>query len=164
MKDKGFTLIEILVAVVIIGILASIAIPTFQKYRIYAYHASTVSDVRNLLLFEQSFYSDYSEYAPISPTDKDTNGLISKNITLQDGSSALFRISGLSNEIDLVVNIDGTRQYANIAGFHSGGNKIAAVETDFSRFKSLSFSGTLTNNDIPAATSAEDLSSWKTWK
>ncbi|HJQ66607.1 MAG TPA: prepilin-type N-terminal cleavage/methylation domain-containing protein, partial [Gemmatimonadales bacterium] len=49
---RGFTLIELLIVVVIIGILASIAIPKFVNTKEKAYIASMKSDLRNLATAE----------------------------------------------------------------------------------------------------------------
>lgn len=56
-SEYGFTLVEILVAIVIIGILASIAIPTFGQARKEATSSTMVSDLRtNSPLIEQHTY------------------------------------------------------------------------------------------------------------
>jgi prepilin-type N-terminal cleavage/methylation domain-containing protein len=64
-RRTGFTLIELLIVVVIIGILASIAIPKFAKTKEKAYIASMKADLRNLASAEENYaMSNAGAYIP----------------------------------------------------------------------------------------------------
>ncbi len=59
---SGFTLIELLIVVVVIGILASIAIPKYSRVRDKAYFAAMRADLRNLADLEEVYYDDNYTY------------------------------------------------------------------------------------------------------
>ena len=61
--QRGFTLIELLIVVVIIGILASIAIPKFTAVREKAFRAAMMSDLKNLASQQEVYHNDHFTYA-----------------------------------------------------------------------------------------------------
>ena len=61
-KRRGFTLIELLVVIVIIGILATIAIPKFLSTKNKAFVGAMKSDLRNLVGAEETFFTDSMKY------------------------------------------------------------------------------------------------------
>ena len=62
-RRQGFTLIELLIVVVIIGVLASIAIPKFQNTKGKANLSALKSDLRNLATAEEAYFYSAGSYS-----------------------------------------------------------------------------------------------------
>lgn len=61
-NDKGFTLIELMIVVAIIGILAAIAIPQFASYRQKAFNSAAQSDLKTMKTSLEGYFTDYYHY------------------------------------------------------------------------------------------------------
>ena len=70
---SGFTLIELLIVVVIIGILATIAIPKFAATKDKSKLASVRSDVRNVMTAQEAYWADFSTFATLAQLQVATN-------------------------------------------------------------------------------------------
>jgi prepilin-type N-terminal cleavage/methylation domain-containing protein len=85
---RGFTLIEVLIVVVIIGILAAIAIPKFSNTKSKAYAAAMKSDLRNLMTAETMYFNDSSKYVTYDTVQlkfKPSTGVYGPNIVAGSG-------------------------------------------------------------------------------
>ncbi len=67
---SGFTLIEMLIATVIIGLLAAIAIPKFANSKEKAFDAVAIADLRNAITAAEAYYADNFSY-PSAISDMD---------------------------------------------------------------------------------------------
>jgi prepilin-type N-terminal cleavage/methylation domain-containing protein len=59
---KGFSLLELLVVVAIIGLLTAIAIPQFSSYRAHAVESQMKSDLKNAALAMDSYFAENKVY------------------------------------------------------------------------------------------------------
>lgn len=64
--QDGFTLLELLVTVGIVGVLSAIALPQFAEYKIRAYNAVAVADLKNSANAQESAYIAEDGYIPCS--------------------------------------------------------------------------------------------------
>jgi prepilin-type N-terminal cleavage/methylation domain-containing protein len=62
-RQQGFTLVELMVVVAIIGLLSTVAIPNFKTYQAKAKVAEAKMQLSALYTAEASFFSDYNMYA-----------------------------------------------------------------------------------------------------
>jgi type IV pilus assembly protein PilE len=78
--NKGFTLIELMVVVAIIGVLAAIAIPAYSKYAVQAKRSAAESFIMSVANRQEQYILDARHYASsvaalnmVVPTDVDAN-------------------------------------------------------------------------------------------
>lgn len=62
-RQDGFTLVELMVVVAIIGLLSAVAIPNFKKYQAKAKSSEAKLQLAAIYTAMQSWYSDYDNYA-----------------------------------------------------------------------------------------------------
>jgi len=96
-NSKGFTLIELMIVIAIIGILAAIAIPNFIAYRNKAYCSRAESDANSLTAAIADYFS--------IPAHDSTPSLDDINLTLSGNNSAT--VNGPIDAISVTVT-DGS--------------------------------------------------------
>ena len=94
-NEQGFTLLELIVVVAVLGILMAIAIQQFSLYRSRATDAAMRSDLKNAALAMESYYGEFLDY-PVSVNAlrlvgyRNTNGV---TLTINVSSPSSFTLN-----------------------------------------------------------------------
>jgi type IV pilus assembly protein PilA len=115
-REEGFTLIELLVVLLIIGILISIAIPSYLGLQKKAQQTAAMSDVRAAVPDAEAYYSDIGSYAGMSATTLRTTydpGIV---ISTSGSGGLVSAIPSATNTQRFCVSAVDSGHWAHIAG------------------------------------------------
>jgi type IV pilus assembly protein PilA len=74
--EKGFSLIELLIVVVVIGIIAAVAVPAFRKALTVAENGNVYSTMRTIASSQVNYYSQNSRFARLNEINNAHSGAL----------------------------------------------------------------------------------------
>ena len=86
-RRRGFTIIELLVVVLILGVLAAISITRYGGSKRRAYLAAMKSDLRNLGLIAETRFAAENSYADVVPPSGSAGDILTFEGTATDWSA-----------------------------------------------------------------------------
>jgi prepilin-type N-terminal cleavage/methylation domain-containing protein len=73
-RDAGFTLLELMIVVAIIGVLASVAIPSFLNYQLTAKRSEAYMNLASLAKSQKSYFAEFNSFVSAAPEPGATTG------------------------------------------------------------------------------------------
>lgn len=121
-NESGFSLVELMVVVAIIGILASLAIPSVGKYMAKARQSEAKTQLSSIYTAEKAFYAEYTAYhSMFGAVGYSPEGKLRYNV----GFSGPGVVAGVVNGYNTVPaapgNVITTITYCGLAGVIANG-------------------------------------------
>ena len=97
--SKGFTLIELIIAVAIVAIIASIAIPAYDRYKLKGYRMDAISYLTRAAALEENWMAENGVYtATLANLGGATTGRDHYTITATGGATFLITATAKASQ------------------------------------------------------------------
>ena len=124
-SNKGFTLIELMIVVAIIGILAAIAIPNFLRFQLRSKTSEGKVNIAAIRTAEESYVAEFGSYV-LAATSPAANGGSQKQVFSDVGAAgANFSTIGWAPEGNVFFNYS-----VNIAGLAYTADATADIDSN----------------------------------
>lgn len=172
--SPGFSLIELLVVVALIGVLATLAVPLYQKMMMRARNSAAISDLGQLIRCETAFFDDRNQYgrthATAAVAAQGAGDFLIGPGTRDSviASPSNFMAVGVSQGVHLIVSTDAAtgRNFTGMAK-QIQGTRIYGVDSDVGticQHSGVSYQSLVASGVALTVSTANDLSAAGGWQ
>ena len=149
-KQQGFTLIELMIVVAIIGILAAIALPAYQDYT----DRARISEGITLASGAKTAVTEYYASEGSMPNDNSTAGLQDKDKITGDSVTSVGVLAGGKIEVIFTAKVEEGKKIVLVPDTSAAGSIQWECQTDFETSK---VPATCRNEIVEAEAEAEEV-------
>ncbi len=122
-NTTGFSLVELMVAVGIVGVMSSVAVPKYQKYKVNATRAEAQSSLSSMYTLQQLYYTEKDQYGKVTPDTSDLSKFTDNDIQFPGNADYKYKYTAVPSGTDLT-EFHGTAESKQVLGSCAKGGKV----------------------------------------